>query len=201
MILRDACPQGTPPKEQTNGPIHNGTPNPHGHDCGRPCVQGFAARPEHLQVQPVTGYGHVMSRRLKVEAEARSRLVQQQARQHGIGLAIDATTRQGMACPGGDSRRKRAQRLWAKSPRASRQHATVQTDSSGVDAGVMPAAPPRPLTTLARQATHLERVTNIRRQRVSRLGRDALSCSKQLANHSGAMKRCIGHDNLTRAAA
>jgi insertion element IS1 protein InsB len=65
----------------------------------------------------------------------------------------------------------------------------------------MPAAPHRTSNQLARQANHLERFHNTLRQRVSRLGRDARSCSKQLANHSRAMKLCIGHDNLTRAAA
>jgi hypothetical protein len=32
-------------------------------------------------------------------------------------------------------------------------------------------------------------------------GCEALSCSKKLANHIGAMKLFICHDNLTRAAA
>jgi hypothetical protein len=39
------------------------------------------------------------------------------------------------------------------------------------------------------------------RQRVSRLVRDALSFSKKLANHIGAIKLFICHYNLTRAAA
>jgi IS1 family transposase len=142
-----------------------------------------------------------MSRRLAGEAEARRRLVQKQARQHWIGLALDATTRQVMAFQVGDRRRKRAKRLGAKMPRAYRQPATCHPDPYGVSAGVMPAAPHRTRNQFARQATHLERCHNTMRQRVSRLGRDARSCSKQLANHSGARKLCIGHYNLTRAAA
>jgi hypothetical protein len=38
------------------------------------------------------------------------------------------------------------------------------------------------------------------RQRVSRLGRDALPFSKKLANHIGANQIFICHYNLTRAA-
>ena len=41
----------------------------------------------------------------------------------------------------------------------------------------------------------------MREQRVSRLVRDALSFSKKLANHIGAIKLFICCDNLTRTAA
>jgi hypothetical protein len=43
--------------------------------------------------------------------------------------------------------------------------------------------------------------TNTLRERVSRLVREALSCSKKVANPSGVITLCICHDNLTRAAA
>ena len=66
---------------------------------------------------------------------------------------------------------------------------------------MMPAAQPKALSKFARQTTHIERFNNPRRQRVSRRVRDALSFSKKLANHSGAMKRFICHYNLTRVAA
>jgi hypothetical protein len=48
---------------------------------------------------------------------------------------------------------------------------------------------------------HIERFNNTLRQRVSRLVRDALSFSKKLANHIGAIQLFICHYNLTRAAA
>jgi len=54
---------------------------------------------------------------------------------------------------------------------------------------------------LARTTHHIERFNNTLRQRVARLVRDALSCAKKRAPHSGAIKRFICHDNLTRAAA
>ena len=164
-------------------------------------VQCFEARPEHLHVQPVTGHGHVMIRRLEVEADAMSRFVQKKERKHWIWLAMDATTRQVMAFHVGDRSRKSAKRLWAKIPLAYRQHATFHTDQYVVYEGVMPAAPHRTINKLARQSNHLERFNHTLRQRVSRLVREALSCSKKLAHHIGAMKLFICHYTLTRAAA
>jgi insertion element IS1 protein InsB len=66
--------------------------------------------------------------------------------------------------------------------------------------GVIPAAQHRAISKLARTTNHIECFNTLRRQ-VSRLVREALSCSKKLANHIGAIKLCICHDNLTRAAA
>ena len=50
-------------------------------------------------------------------------------------------------------------------------------------------------------ATCHVRFNNTLRQRVSRLVRAALSFSKKLTNHIGAIKLFICHYNLTRAAA
>jgi IS1 family transposase len=65
----------------------------------------------------------------------------------------------------------------------------------------MPAAQHQALSTLARKTHPIERCNNTLRQRVSRLVRDALSFSKQLANPLGAMRLCICPYNLTRATA
>ena len=51
------------------------------------------------------------------------------------------------------------------------------------------------------ETDHIERFNNTLRQRVARLVRDALSFSKKLANHIGAIKLFICHYNLTRATA
>jgi insertion element IS1 protein InsB len=81
------------------------------------------------------------------------------------------------------------------------RHTTFDTDQYVVYAGVIPAAQPREISKLARKTHHLERFNNTLRQRVSRLVREALSCSKKLANHIGAITLLICHDNLMRAAA
>jgi insertion element IS1 protein InsB len=67
------------------------------------------------------------------------------------------------------------------------------------DPQVIPAAPHRAISTLARQTNHLERFNNTLRQRVSRLVRETVSCSKKLSNHIGAIKFFICDYNLTRA--
>jgi len=85
-------------------------------------------------------------------------------------------------------------------PEASRQQATFYTDQYGVFAGVIPAAQHRAINKVARKTAHIERFKNTLHQRVSRLVRKALSFSKKLANHLGAIKRCLCHDNLTGAA-
>ena len=54
---------------------------------------------------------------------------------------------------------------------------------------------------LARKTNHSERFNNTLHQRVSRLVREALSFSKKLVNHIGAIKLFICHYNLTRAVA
>jgi insertion element IS1 protein InsB len=130
-----------------------------------------------------------------------SSFVQKKANKQRIWIAMDATTRQVIAFHVGDRSRRSAKRLWAKIPETYRRHATFYTDQYVVYEGVIPAAQHRAISTLARKTNHIERFNNTLRQRVSRLVREALSFSKTLANHIGAIKLFICHYNLTRAAA
>jgi insertion element IS1 protein InsB len=104
-----------------------------------------------------------------------------------------AKTRQMIAFHVGDRSRKSTKRLWTKIPRVYRQHATFYTDQYVVYAGVIPAAQHRAISQLARKTNHLERFNNTLRQRVSRLVREALSFSRKLAHHIGAIKLFICH--------
>src|SRR5262249_47226408 len=164
-------------------------------------VQCVEALPDHLHVQPITCHGNVMLRRLEVEADEMASFVRKKANEQWIWIAMDATTRQVMAFHVEDRSRKSAKRLWAKIPHAYRQHATFYTDQYAVYEGVIPTAQHRAISKLARKTNHIERFNNTLRQRMSRLVRDALSFSKKLANHIGAIKLFICHYNLTRAAA
>jgi insertion element IS1 protein InsB len=164
-------------------------------------VQCFEALPDHLHVQPVTYTQNVMIQRLDVEADEMSSFVQKKVNKRWIWIAMDARTRQVIALHVGDRSRKSARRLWAMIPHIYRQHATFYTDQYVVYAGVIPAAQHRAISKLARKTNHLERFNNTLRQRVSRLVREALSFSKKLANHIGAIKLFICHYNLMRAAA
>jgi insertion element IS1 protein InsB len=162
---------------------------------------GVAALPEPLHAQPAAGHGQGMMRRLEVEADARRRVGQKQADQQWLWSAMDAKSRQVLAWPAGDRRRQGAKRLWAKRPEASRPHATPDPAQDGGAAAVMPAAQPRAIPQGARTTQQRERCNTTVRPRVSPLVRDARWCSKKLARHIGAIKRCICHDNRTRAAA
>jgi insertion element IS1 protein InsB len=96
---------------------------------------------------------------------------------------------------------KSAKRLWVKMPWVYRHHAPYDTDQYVVYKGVIPAGQHQAISKVARQTNHMERFNNTLRQRVSRLARGALSCSKKLANHIDAIKLFICHYNLMRAAA
>jgi insertion element IS1 protein InsB len=163
-----------------------------------PCVE---ALPDHLNVEPVSRTQDVVIQRLEVEADEMQSFVKKKENKPWMWIAMDAKTRQVIAFHVGDRSRRSAKRLWAKMPAAYRQHATFYTDQYVVYAGVIPAAQHRAISKLARTTNHIERFNNTLRQRVSRLVREALSFSKKLAHHIGAIKLFICHYNLTRAAA
>src|SRR5262249_35594834 len=164
-------------------------------------VQCLEALPDHLPVQPVSCQHDVLIQRLEVEADALASFMQKKTNKQWVWIAMDATTRQIIAFHVGDRSHKSAEHLWAKMLQAYYQHATFYTDHYVVYAKVIPAAQHRAISKLARKTNHIERFNNTLRQRVSQLVRDALSFSKKLANHIGAIKLFICHYNLTRAAA
>jgi insertion element IS1 protein InsB len=164
-------------------------------------VQCFEALPDHLNVEPVSRIQDVVIQRLEVEADEMQSFVQKKENKQWIWIAMDAKTRHVIAFHVGDRSRRSAKQLWAKIPAAYRQHATFYTDQYVVYEGVIPAAQHRAISKLTRKTNHIERFNNTLRQRVSRLVREALSFSKRLAHHIGAIKLFICHYNLTRAAA
>jgi len=66
---------------------------------------------------------------------------------------------------------------------------------------VIPAAQHQAMTKHARPTTPIERFNNTLRQRLARLVRETLLCSKKSANHIGAIRDFICHDNRMSAAA
>src|SRR5207245_101821 len=82
-----------------------------------------------------------------------------------------------------------------------REQSPLYTNQYSVYTGIIPATQHKAITKHARKTNHIERFNNTMRQRVSRLVRDTLAFSKNLANHIGAIKYFICHYNLTRAAA
>ena len=101
----------------------------------------------------------------------------------------------------GDRSKASARTLWQKIPAVYRERATFWTDFYTAYQGVMPQAQHRAIGKKARKTNHVERFNGTLRQRVSRLVRAALSFSKKLDNHIGAIRYFICYYNLTRAAA
>ena len=164
-------------------------------------VARFAALPEHLHVLPVAAPREVLIGRLEVEADEMWSFVAKKANKHWVWIAMDKQTRQIIAFHVGDRSHASAKQLWANLPAVYREQATFYTDQYVVYTGVIPAAQHKAITKQARKTNHIERFNNTMRQRVSRLVRDTLAFSKNLANHIGAIKYFICHYNLTRAAA
>src|SRR5262245_26627302 len=161
----------------------------------------FAALPAHLHVVPIVAPREVIIGRLEVEADEMWSFVAKRANKQWVAIAMDKQTRQIIAFHIGDRSHESAQQLWANLPAVYRAQATFYTDQYAVYTGVIPAAQHKAITKQARTTNHIERFNNTMRQRVSRLVRDTLAFSKNLANHIGAIKYFICHYNLTRAAA
>jgi len=164
-------------------------------------VECFAACPDHLHVRRLAGPTEVVIHQLEAEADEMWSFVGKRANKQWLWIAMDAQSRQIIAFHVGDRRRESAQALWAKIPGACREQARFHTDRYEAYKGVIPAERHQAITKQARKTNHLERFNNTLRQRLSRLVRETLSCSKKLANHIGAIRYFICHYNLMRAAA
>jgi insertion element IS1 protein InsB len=164
-------------------------------------VECFTACPDDLHVRLPQHPTEVVIRRLEAEADERWSFVKKKANKQWMWIAMDAKTRQIIACHVGDRGRDSAQELWANIPLVYREQATFHTDQYEAYKGVIPAERHRAITKKARKTNHIERFNNTLRQRVSRLVRETLSFSKKLAHHIGAIKYFICHYNLTKAVA
>ena len=209
MVIRDMCPQCQSSKYKKNGHIHNGKQNHQCHDGGRQFVDCFEQD--------------------RVSADTRAlieRLLVERISLRGICRAVGVTLKwllgflvqcvealpdhlhvQPITCHGNVMLRRleveaeemasfvqkkaHKQWIWIAMDAKTRQVITFHVgDRSRKSAKRLWAKIP-----------HAERFNNTLRQRVSRLVREALSFSKKLANHIGAIKLFICHYNLTRAAA
>jgi IS1 family transposase len=164
-------------------------------------VERLAACPDHLQAQLPVRPTAMVIRRLEAEADEMWSFVGKKANKQWLWTAMDAKTRQVMAFYVGDRSRKSGEQLWAKTPAVYQQQAMFYTDCDEVYNGVIPPAQHKAMTKKARKTNYVERFNNTLRQRASRLVRDTLSSSKKLANHIGAIKYFICHDNLTKTPA
>jgi insertion element IS1 protein InsB len=164
-------------------------------------VECYETAPTHLNVQlPPRRDPLLLVHPLQVEADELCSFVGKKANKQWLWLALDTQSRQVLAFHVGDRSCQSARQLWDKLPAAYRQHATFYTDAYAPYGRVIPETQHRAVTKEARNTNHLERFNGTLRQRVSRLVRSALSFSKNLAHHIGAIRYFLCHYNLTRAA-
>jgi len=132
---------------------------------------------------------------LKPQADELWSFVARKEHKQWIWIAIDATTKQVIAFSIGDRSRKSARQLWKRIPQADRDPATFATDDGEAYKGGIPPERHEVCAKGSGRTNIIERFNCTLRQRVSRLVRDALSFSKILSNHIGAIKYFICHYN------
>ena len=155
----------------------------------------YAELPDDLNCRVGEARGVVQLLRLEAEADEMWSFVAAKENKQWIWIAIDATTKQVIAFYVGNRSRRSAEKLWQRIPPVYRDHATFATDDWEAYKGVMPAGRHEVGAKGSGRTNIIERFNCTLRQRVSRLVRDALSFSKILTNHIGAIKYFICHYN------
>ena len=152
--------------------------------------------PDDLFVRPAQRMtGCVRLLRLEAEADEIWSFVGRKANKQWLWMALDTATQQVIAFYVGDRSRRSAQQLWKRIPSVYRDQAIFYTDAWEAYKGVIPAARHRFCAKSTGHTNIIERFNCPLRQRVSRLVRAALSFSKKLRNHIGAIKYFICHYN------
>jgi insertion element IS1 protein InsB len=156
----------------------------------------YESLPDHLYRQPMKNLpAHVKLLRLEAEADEMWSFVGRKANPQWIWMALDTQTKQVIAFYVGDRSRRSARKLWKRIPEVYRRHATFDTDDWEAYKQVIPEAQHRVCAKGSGQTNIIERFNCTLRQRISRLVRGALSFSKILRNHIGAIKYFICHYN------
>ena len=109
------------------------------------------------------------------------------ANQVWLWWAIDEQTRLVVGCAIGPRDAETADALWHSLPPEYRQRAVCYTDFLQAYASVLPPKRHKAMERASGKTSLIERLINTIRQRCSRLVRKALSFSKKLANHIGAI--------------
>jgi insertion element IS1 protein InsB len=112
-----------------------------------------------------------------------------------VWLAIDADSREIVGVHVGDRGRGGAQALWWSLPAVYRQCAVSYTDFWEAYETLIPTNRHRPVGKETGKTSHIERFNGTLRQRISRLVRKALSFSKKIENHIGALWYFVHHYN------
>ena len=122
-----------------------------------------------------------------IECDELWSLVKKRNNKQWVWLAIDRDTREIAGIYIGDRSEQSAQKLWDSLPLIYRQQAMCYTDFWAAYGAIFPINRHIPVGKESGKTNHIERFNNTLRQRVSRLVRKALSFSKKLENHIGAI--------------
>jgi IS1 family transposase len=158
----------------------------------------MAARRRECEIRlAAAGGGHTCSRKLRltVRADELWSFVGRRANQVWLWLAMDAETGLLVGVVIGPRDKQTAQDLWYSLPPEYRQRAVCYTDLREAYAGVLPSKRHKATPKCSGQTSHVERLNNTFPRRCSRLVLKALSFSKKLANHLGAIWYFIHHYN------
>jgi len=157
--------------------------------------------PEDLHAHAPANASAVVLRCLKAEADELLSFVGKKANKQWLWLAIDANTSEAIAYYVGDRSKDSATAFWNTLPSVYQSNATFFTDGYAAYKGVIPEDRHRIVTKASRLTNHVERLNCTLRQRVSRLVRSALSFSKKIENHIGAIRYFLCQYNLELARA
>lgn len=163
-------------------------------------VSIYDTLPDDLNVKFVNSENGVIIKCLEAEVDEMWSFVGNKKNKQWIWIAIDAKTKQVIAFYVGDRSKNSAKELWKKIPEIYRKHAIFYTDLYESYEDVIPKEQHKAVPKEAGKTNHIERFNCTLRQMVSRLVRKALSFSKKLKNHIGAIKYFICHYNFSKAA-
>jgi IS1 family transposase/DNA-directed RNA polymerase subunit RPC12/RpoP len=116
-----------------------------------------------------------------------------------IWLALDRDTREIVGVYVGSRDRTGAQGLWDSLPPVYRQCAVAYTDFWAAYGQVFPSNRHKAVGKETGQTSHIERLNNTLRQKISRLVRKTLSFSKKIENHIGAIWLFVHNYNVSLA--
>ncbi len=136
---------------------------------------------------------------MTIECDELWSFVEPKGNKQWIWLALDRATSEIVGCAIGRRDEATAHQLWQSLPPVYRQCAVCYSDFWESYAVVLPSKRHRPCGKASGQTNHIERLNNMLRQRVSRLGRKTLAFSKNIENHIGAVWYFIQHYNLSLA--
>jgi insertion element IS1 protein InsB len=117
--------------------------------------------------------------------------------QQWIWLAIDEQSAEIVGLSVGARDQDGAEGLWHSLPAVYRQGAVAYTDFWVSYQEIFPTSRHRAVGKESGGTSTIERFNNTMRQRIARLVRKTLSCSKKLVNHIGALWRFVHHDNAS----